>query len=91
MSAVYFTVEFDNYGEIDSVDVTRISSVTEFDARELAIEVYNKKETGNIGKFRYTRIPPDYVRGTVYIFMDISSNYISLVRIVVLSLVVGII
>lgn len=91
MSAVYFTVSFDDHGEISSIDISRISSVTESEAQELAIQAYNGKESGNIGRFKYTSTFSENFNKTTYIFLDVSSKYASIARIVGLSLVVGII
>lgn len=91
MSALYFTVSFDNDGEISSVDVSRISSVTEDEAKTLAIQAYSKKGSGTIGRFKYLSIFSAHTNETTYTFLDISVNYTLIARIIGLSLVVGLI
>ena len=91
MSAVFFIVRFGETGEIDYVDVSRISSVSEEEAKELALLAYKKDASGTIDKFKYTSTTTNRSDGTVYIFLDMSSEYLSIARIVVLSFVMGII
>lgn len=91
MSAVYFIVRFNADGEIERVDVSRISSVTEEEAKEFALQVYGKEESGNVGKFKYAGTTSAYNGGAVYIFLDTSSEYLSIARIIALSLITGIV
>ena len=91
MSAVFFVVRFGETGEINYVDVSRISSVSEEEAKELALLAYKKDVSGTIDKFKYTSTVTNRSDGTVYIFLDTSSEYLSIARIVVLSFVMGII
>lgn len=91
MSAVCFIVRFDAAGGIDRVDVSRISSVTEEEATELALQAYGGEASGRIGRFQYTSAALTHADGTVYVFLDISSRYLSIARIIGLSLITGVI
>lgn len=91
MSAVYFIVRFDADGETERVDVSRISSVTEDEAKEIALQVYGKETSGNIEKFKYSGTSLAYTGGMVYVFLDTSSEYLSIARIIGLSLVTGLV
>lgn len=90
MSAVYFTVRFDNTNMIAMVDVSHISSVTESEAQEIAENIYNGKHSyGKTGNFKYTCTATLDGRGTIYTFLDISSDYKSVLRIIILSVLTG--
>lgn len=91
MSAVYFVVHFDNAGVIDRVDVSRISSVDEDEAKALAVQVYNKNETGTIDKFKYVSISSGFNGGKTYFFLDTSTDYLSIARVIGLSLIIGVV
>lgn len=91
MSAVFFVVRFGDDGEINYVDVSRISSVTEEEAETLARVAYHKKGSGTVDQFKYTSTAVNSNDGTIYVFLDTSSEYLSMVRIAVLSFVMGII
>lgn len=90
MSAVYFTVRFDHTNIIARVDVNHISSVTESQARDIASAVCDRDSShGKTGTFKYTSSPTLDGRGTVYTFLDVSSDYKSILRILMLSLLTG--
>lgn len=91
MSAVYFVVHFDNTGEIERVDVSRISSVDEDEAKSLAIRAYNEDESGVIDKFKYVSISNGFSGGKTYFFLDTSTDYLSIARVIGLSLIIGIV
>lgn len=90
-SAVFFTVRFATNGEISQIDVGHIASVGEDEAETLAKKVYEAgKVSGKSGFFRYESALTTDERERVYIFMDISSEYYSVLRVAVLSVLAGI-
>ena len=51
MSSNFFIITYDSNNQIINIDVSRIPSVDETEAKELAQSINNSK--GRIGKFRY--------------------------------------
>lgn len=92
MSARYFLVRFDTEGQIVYADVERISSVTEEEAKELAQELFNAgKKSGWRGQFAYSATESKDGRGTVFVFLDISSQFYGILRILVISAAIGVV
>lgn len=92
MSARYFLVRFDTEGQIVYADVERIASVTEEEAKELAQELFDAgKKSGRSGQFAYTATESKDGRGTVLVFLDISSQVYDILRILVISAAIGVI
>ena len=66
----FFTVEFNNEGQVVSVNIDRIAAVDETEAKSYAENLYNKnKVKGFVGNYRYgkTTAPSG---GQLYIFVD---------------------
>lgn len=92
MAAVFFSVRTDTEGNIVLVDVSRISSVSEDDAISLVENICaNGIVSGKTGNFKYTSTATPDGRGNVYIFMDTTSDTYSVFRVVILSLLAGIV
>lgn len=92
MSARYFLVRLDTEGQIVYVDVGRIASVTEEEAKELAQEISEAgKEFGKKGQLAYSVTESRDGRGTVVVFLDISSQFYGILRILVISAAIGVI
>lgn len=91
MSARYFLVRLDADGQIVYTDVGRIASVTEEEAKELAQEILeSEKEAGRWGQFAYCVTESRDGRGTVMVFLDISSQFYGILRILVISAAIGV-
>lgn len=89
-SAVFFTVRFDTAGVVSQTDVSHIASIGEDEAKTLAQDVSAEGKTeGKTGYFRYGSVETPDGRGRVYIFMDISSEYASVLRVGLLSVLAG--
>lgn len=92
ISAVFFTVRIDNFGVFTQADVRHISSVSETEAKELAKTVYkDEKLSGRTGRFKFTSVSAADGKGIVYIFMDISSDAYSILRMIAFSAFIGIV
>lgn len=91
MSSNFFVVCFNFDGQIIKTDVSRTSTVTESDAQSLAREVVAaQSDEGKTGKYRF-RLSPTADGGTVIVFLDTSNETMSYLRILALSLLVGIV
>lgn len=72
-STRFFTVRFDENGQISGVDISSVSAVTKEDAQEMGMDTYESgRERGWIGDYRYKR----YWTGqeTAIVFVDGSMN-----------------
>ena len=87
MSSNFFIITYDNNNQIINIDVSRIPSVDETEAKELAQSINNSK--GRIGKFRYEVRENNYKK--IIIFLDTSAEIISYVRVLLLSGALGLI
>jgi len=86
MSSNFFVLRFDENGSIVYVDVSRTSAVSEEDAKAYAQEVYQTgKETGKSGRFRYLVRSSPAGQGKTVIFLDISEERVSGLRVLLLS------
>lgn len=86
MSALYFTVK-ENAGDT-SVDLSRISSITEQEARILASKAEKKQtESGKISNFKF-RLVRDSAN-KAYVFLDTTTQRYAILRIAALSLLAG--
>lgn len=89
MAARYFTVRFDENGEIVHTHIGRISSVTEAQANALAQKAYEEGEiSGTKEKFKY-RLVTTKNGGQVIIFMDNSMSRNNIMFVLVISLLIG--
>ena len=89
--ARFFKVHTDENGNILSVEIDRISSVTEEEAREYALSVMsNGREKGRTGHFLY-KVTEDYSQGRVLTFLDVSSDNGRIATVLIVSLGAGII
>lgn len=90
LSQTFFTVKTDINGQTVFVDVTRTSSVSQSFASELAEKCVTKKsQNGFSGKYRYMSSSSEKTGETTFVFLDISEEIISCLRILLLSLAVG--
>ena len=90
LSQTFFTVKTDTNGQTVFVDVTRTSSVSQSFASELAEKCVTKKsQNGFSGKYRYMSSSFEKTGETTFVFLDISEEIISCLRILLLSLAVG--
>lgn len=87
-AAVYFTVWVQE-GEVLSVDVGRIATVTEEEAEAYGRQaIADSDAKGSTGSFRYAGAASDDGR-TVYVFLDVSGRRASVLRVAVLSALAG--
>jgi len=91
MSSNFFVVRFDRNGDIVYTDVSRISSVSEQDAKDLAEKIYTKNTaSGKIDSFKYTFRDSRVGFGKVAVFLDTSTDIYSYIRVLILSVAIGI-
>ena len=88
MSARYFLVQLSEDGTVEKTDTSRIYSVSEEEAQEMAQTVIRSgKESGLTERFLYqTREVDD---GTTVVFMDVSSQISSVLSVIVISFVIA--
>lgn len=92
MSSNFFVVRFDKDGNVVYVDVSRTSSVTEDEAKDIAGEIYlGGKESGKTGKFRFLMQDTRVGNRTSVVFLDTSEEIFSYLRVLLLSGTVGIV
>lgn len=88
LSSNYFVVRYDPNGNIADVDVSRISSISEDDAKGRAALAYVRgQESGRDGRFRY--LAQTSPMGTTIVFLDTSGERFSYLRILLLSAGIG--
>lgn len=91
MSSNFFVVRFDRNGDIVYSDVSRISSVSEEEAKELAEKVYTQNDlSGKIDSFEYMVRDSRMGSGKVVVFLDTSGDIYSYIRVLFLSAAIGI-
>ena len=88
MSVRYFLVQLSEDGTVEKTDTSRIYSVSEEEAQEMAQTVIRSgKESGLTERFLYqTREVDD---GTTVVFMDVSSQISSVLSVIVISFVIA--
>lgn len=92
MASNFFVVRFDRNGNIVYSDVSRISSVSEEEAKELAEKVYAQNElSGKIDSFEYMVRDSRSGMGKVVVFLDTSGDIYSYIRVLFLSAAIGIV
>lgn len=86
MSSVYFTVRTDEFFNLVFVDVSRIASVSKQDAEKIALTVLkNGSAQGKIQGFRYASSRSGRGYGMDYVFLDISQDIASVIRVMFFS------
>lgn len=91
MSSNFFVVRFDKNGNIVHTDVSRISSVSKQEAEELAEKIYiDNTSSGKIGNFEYMVRDSRIGFGKVAVFLDTSVDIYSYIRVLFLSVAIGI-
>lgn len=91
MSSNFFVVRFDRNGDIVYTDVSRISFVSEQEAKDLAEKVYTQNDlSGKIDSFKYMVRDSRMGIGKVVVFLDTSGDIYSYIRVLFLSATIGI-
>ncbi|HCJ75128.1 MAG: ATP-binding protein [Lachnospiraceae bacterium] len=89
----YFSIQLSEENEIENIDVSHTSSVTEDDAKEFAEEILKNTETteteGKLGSFRYRLAENRDGTGRILIFMDVSGQTKSMWLVFILSISIG--
>ena len=90
MSAVYFWVRVSNSGMVTKMDVSRIASVAETEAEEMALQAYGEaRDSGKIRHFKYRAAATPNGSDTVFVFLDTSTQTYSVLRVLTLSALAG--
>lgn len=94
MSSNFFTARFDAEGSLAFIDVSHTSAVSEEEAEALAAAVYegaqqSGKNDGKSGRFRFLAGTFAGGRETIIVFLDISSERFSNLRVLLLSAAAG--
>lgn len=91
LASNFFTVRFSPEGEAVFADVSHVASVTEESARKLAAEAYGTGvESGKLGRFRYAVTDSRHGPGKTVVFLDVSEEKLSYLRVLLLSGGVGV-
>ncbi len=91
MSSNFFVVRFDKSGDAVYTDVSRISSVSEQKAKDLAEKVYSQNDcSGRIDSFEYMVSDSRMGFGKVVVFLDTSGDIYSYIRVLAISAAIGI-
>lgn len=91
MASNFFVVRFDRNGNVVYTDVSRISSVSEEEAGDLAEKIYTQNDlSGKIDSFEYMVRDSRMGIGKVVVFLDTSGDIYSYIRVLFLSAAIGI-
>ncbi len=91
MSASFFIVRFDSKNEIVYIDTSRMPSVSESDAKELAQTIKSQGDVqGSINGIRYMVRQSPVHAGRTMIFLDTTVEKIMCLQVLLLSLGIGI-
>ncbi len=89
LSAPSFSVRFTAAGELESVDLARVASLTEEEAASLGREALASGRTGGrLGNRKFKIVDPSPDRRTV-VFLDVSNQRFDLLRVAALSGLLG--
>lgn len=89
LSAPSFSVRFTAAGELESVDLARVASLTEEEAASLGREALaSGRSGGRLGNRKFKIVDPSPDRRTV-VFLDVSSQRFDLLRVAALSGLLG--
>lgn len=89
MSALYFTAKETDDGDF-TIDLNRISSITEGDAQTLLANAINADaDTGKAQNFKYKRSVSPISGHITYVFLDTSTHRYSVIRVATVSLFAG--
>lgn len=92
MSSNFFVIRFDKNGDIVYTDVSRVSYVSEEEAKALAERVNAQNEqSGKIYGFEYMVKNSRMGIGKVVVFLDTSDDIYSCIRVLLLSAAIGIV
>lgn len=90
LSSNFFLVIINEQGQFVKTDTHRTSTITENEAIQLAQSVYSiEKTTGRIGKYRYKISDGKINNDKIIIFLDVTDENISYIRVLILSLLIG--
>lgn len=92
LSSYFFIVRLDGNGEVVYVDTSHTLTLGEEEALEIAGQVYDSgKERGRSGKYCYLMQDSRINNGKNMVFLDASGEYMSVLRILLLSCGLGLI
>lgn len=90
LTSNFFVVRIDAHGKILLTDTSRVTSLTEEEAGQLALQAYTAGiRQGRVGSFRYVLRESRLAPGTVAVFLDTSREYDSFFRVLLLSAGIG--
>lgn len=90
LSSNFFVIRFDGDGNAIFADTSRTSTVSEKEAKSMAGEAYaNGNGIGKSGRYKYMVSDSRNVSGKVVVFLDESDEYLACVRVLFLSIGIG--
>ena len=87
-TALYFTAAVDSAGQVESVDLNNLSSITEDEAMALAAGIDPAQESGSIGAYLWQR-SVNRGEGSTLVFLHTGGARNAMLRMAVLSLLGG--
>lgn len=92
LSSNFFVVRFDGDGNAIFADTSRTSTVSEEEAKSMAGDAFeNGNGIGKSGRYKYMVADSRNVSGKVVVFLDESDEYLACVRVLFLSIGIGLI
>ena len=92
MSAVYFVTRVNEEGSVTRVDISRIATVSEQEAKTMTeTAIRSGKTEGRISGFRYRSVSASQESGTVWVFLHAAEQTMSMLRLLAVSGMIGII
>lgn len=85
MGARYFSVRFDASGTIVRTNINHIYAVTEEEAQQIALSLYDGETSGQYEQFQYETITLSEDKGYLMLFLDTSTQQESIVTVLLAS------
>lgn len=90
LASNFFVVRFDGTGQVAVLDISRVTSLTEEEAAQMALRVYQQgHRQGKMGHFRYVLRDSRLMPGRIVVFLDASGERHSYGRVLLLSVGIG--
>ncbi len=92
LASNFFVARFDAAGQVVLLDISRVASLTEDEATEMALRAYASQDwKGRMGRFRYVLRDSRMLPGQVAVFLDASGERHSYGQVLLLSVGIGVV
>lgn len=90
LASNFFVVRFDGAGRVVQLDISRVTSLTEDEAAQMALRAYDAENwQGRMGRFRYVLRDSRLMPGKIAVFLDASGERHSYGQVLLLSVGIG--